>query len=215
MNTPNRITVTRFAFGLVMIIIYCLSFLPQAEVFAPKLGTTNFTWIDLVCALLFIIGSITDAIDGHIARSRNMITNFGKFMDPLADKFLVDSALILLTTKLTDDGNFYLFPLITVLFIGRDLAVDGLRMVANYQNKVLAANIYGKIKTVLQMVVVPIIFLNGFPFNYFDLQGQGNFQYTYIVTNCLAVIALIASLISGAIYLKQNKDVLKEHKEED
>lgn len=215
MNTPNRITITRFVFALVIVIIYCLSFLPQATYFAPKLGTTNFTWIDLVCAFLFILASITDAIDGHIARSHNLITNFGKFMDPLADKFLVDSALVLLTTKMTTDGNFYLFPLITVLFIGRDLAVDGLRMVATSQNRVLAANIFGKIKTVLQMIVIPIIFLNGFPFNYFDLHGLGNFQYTYIITNCLGLIALIASLVSGVIYFKQNIDVLKENKKED
>lgn len=212
MNIPNRITLTRFFFAFLIIILYCLSFLPNASSFAPELGTTGFNWIDLTCACIFIFASITDAIDGHIARSRNLITNFGKFMDPLADKFLVDSSLILLTTKMTISGEFYLFPLLTVLFIGRDLAVDGLRMVATSQGKVLAANIYGKIKTVLEMVVIPIIFLNGFPFNYFDLNGKGEFEYTYIITNVLALLALLASLISGFIYFKQNRDVLKEKK---
>lgn len=212
MNTPNRITITRFFFAFLIIIIFCLSFLPNSSDFAPLLGTTNFSWIDLVCAVIFILGSITDAVDGHIARSRNLITNFGKFMDPLADKFLVDSSLILLTTRMTSDCHFYLYPIMTVLFIGRDLAVDGLRMVATAQGKVLAANIYGKIKTVLQMIVIPIIFLNGFPFNYFDLNGLGSFEYTYVITNVLAALALLASLVSGFIYFKQNIDVLKEGK---
>lgn len=212
MNTPNRITITRFFFAFVIIIIFCLSFLPNSSQFAPVLGTTGFTWIDLVCAAVFILGSITDAVDGHIARSRNLITNFGKFMDPLADKFLVDSSLILLTTRITTEGHFYLYPIMTVLFIGRDLAVDGLRMVATSQGKVLAANIYGKIKTVLQMIVIPIIFLNGFPFNYFDMNGLGNFEYTYVITNVLAALALLASLVSGIIYFKQNIEVLKDGK---
>ena len=212
MNTPNKITIGRFVMAFLMIFVYCLSFLPAAESFAPELGTTGFTWIDLVSAVIFVFAAISDSIDGHMARSRNLITDFGKFMDPLADKFLVDSALVLLSTKMTADGNFLLFPLIPVLFIGRDLAVDGLRMVATSKGKVLAANVYGKLKTVLQMIVIPILFLNGFPFNYFDLQGLGNFQYTYIITNVLAAIALLASLVSGVIYFAQNKNVLKGDK---
>ena len=210
MNTPNKITIGRFVMTFLMILIYCLSFIPGSESFTPNLGTTGFSWIDLVSAVIFVLAAVSDSIDGHMARSRNLVTDFGKFMDPLADKFLVDSALVLLTTKATLDGNFLLFPLITVLFIGRDLAVDGLRMVATSKGKVLAANVYGKVKTVLQMIVIPIIFLNGFPFNYFDFQGLGNFQYTYVITNVLAAIALVASLVSGVIYFIQNKDVLKE-----
>ena len=210
MNTPNKITIGRFVMTFLMILIYCLSFIPGSESFAPNLGTTGFSWIDLVSAVIFVLAAVSDSIDGHMARSRNLVTDFGKFMDPLADKFLVDSALVLLTTKATLDGNFLLFPLITVLFIGRDLAVDGLRMVATSKGKVLAANVYGKVKTVLQMIVIPIIFLNGFPFNYFDVQGVGTFQYTYVITNVLAAIAVVASLVSGVIYFIQNKDVLKE-----
>ena len=212
MNTPNKITIGRFLMTFVLIIVYCLSFLPNAESFAPKLGTTGFSWIDLVSAVIFVLAAISDSIDGHMARSRNLVTDFGKFMDPLADKFLVDSALVLLSTKMTADGNFLLFPLIPVLFIGRDLAVDGLRMVATSKGKVLAANAYGKLKTVLQMIVIPILFLNGFPFNYFDLKGMGNFQYIYVITNVLAAIPLLASLLSGAIYFIQNKNVLKGDK---
>lgn len=208
MNTPNKISICRFFFAILMIIIYCLSFVIEA---AP-LGTTGFTWIDLVAAIIFILGGITDSIDGNIARKNNLITDLGKFLDPIADKFLVDSALILLSTKMDADGNFLLFPVITILFIGRDLIIDGLRMIAARKNITLAANKYGKAKTIMQMIIIPIIFLNGFPFNYFDLQGLGNFEYTYIITNFLGCLALVISLVSLIIYLIQNKNVLKEDK---
>ena len=213
MNTPNKITLARFALALVMIVLFSLTFLPESASFAPELGTTGFSWIDLVSATIFVVAAVTDSVDGHMARSRNIVTDFGKFLDPLADKFLVDSSLILLSTRLDCYGNFYLFPVLTVLFIGRDLAVDGLRMVATTKGKVLAANKFGKLKTVLQMIVIPILFLNGFPFNYLDFQGRGDFAYTNVVTNVLAAIALLASLFSAIVYFVQNKDVLKQEKE--
>lgn len=213
MNTPNKITLARFALALVMIVLFSLTFLPESASFAPELGTTGFSWIDLVSATIFVVAAVTDSVDGHMARSRNIVTDFGKFLDPLADKFLVDSSLILLSTRLDCYGNFYLFPVLTVLFIGRDLAVDGLRMVATTKGKVLAANKFGKLKTVLQMIVIPILYLNGFPFNYLDFQGRGDFAYTNVVTNVLAAIALLASLFSAIVYFVQNKDVLKQEKE--
>ncbi len=213
MNTPNKITLARFALALVTIVLFSLTFLPESASFAPELGTTGFSWIDLVSATIFVVAAVTDSVDGHMARSRNIVTDFGKFLDPLADKFLVDSSLILLSTRLDCYGNFYLFPVLTVLFIGRDLAVDGLRMVATTKGKVLAANKFGKLKTVLQMIVIPILYLNGFPFNYLDFQGRGDFAYTNVVTNVLAAIALLASLFSAIVYFVQNKDVLKQEKE--
>jgi CDP-diacylglycerol---glycerol-3-phosphate 3-phosphatidyltransferase len=211
MNLPNRITFARVGTAVLMILIYSLSFLPQASTFAPNLGTTGFNWIDLVCAALFVLGSITDSLDGKIARKKNLVTDLGKFLDPLADKFLVDSALILLATKIVN-GNYLLYPFLVVLFICRDLAVDGLRMLTASQGQVMAANIYGKIKTVAQMIIIPVIFLNGFPFNYLDFQGQGNFAGTYIITNVLASLALACSLISAGIYFVQSKDSLKKGK---
>ena len=210
MNLPNKITLSRLFIAIAMIVVYCLSFLPNASSFAPELGTTGFTWIDLVSAILFVIGGESDLVDGKMARSRNLVTNFGKFMDPLADKFLTDGALILLATKQTINGSFYIYPFLVILFIGRDLAMDGLRMMAATRGKVLAANIWGKVKTVVLMIVIPFIFLNGFPFNYFDFNGQGNWEYTYVITNVMAGIALFFSLLSMVIYFKQNWQVLKE-----
>lgn len=207
MNTPNKISFSRLFFAVIMIIIYSLNFLPNVNDFAPNFKTTGFNWIDLTSCLIFIFGSITDFVDGHIARKRHLVTDLGKFIDPLADKFLVDSAFILLATKKVGT-HFYLWPFIVVLFVGRDLAVDGLRMIANSKGKVLAANIYGKIKTVMEMVTIPVIFLSGLPFSYFN--GSGEYEYTYLITNSLAILTLLMSLISGVIYFKQNISVLKE-----
>lgn len=210
MNTPNKLSFSRLIFAILMVIIYSLNFIPSSEYFAPKIPTTDFNWIDITCCIIFILGSITDLLDGKIARKRNLVTDLGKFIDPLADKFLVNSAFILLATKLDSNGYNYLYPFIVALFIGRDLAVDGLRMIANSKNRVLAANIYGKVKTVMEMITIPVIFLSGLPFSYFN--GKGNYKYTFIITNALAIITLIMSIVSGIIYFVKNIDVLKEEK---
>lgn len=223
MNTPNQITITRLFMAILMIGIFSLSYIPGATStwasdFVLAGFHLGFNWIDLVCAVIFIVGSITDAIDGHIARSRNLITNLGKFMDPLADKFLVDSAFVLLCTRLDFAGHFQVLPFFPVLFIGRDLAMDGLRQIAAESGRVLAANIWGKVKTAIQMGLIPVLFLKGFPFSILNF-GNGldhwmNYRWsnTYILTNVLVGIALCFSLASLIIYFIRNKDVLKEEK---
>lgn len=219
MNLPNKITTVRLIMAIMMVVIFSLSYIPSSYIWAPdfKAGEFNFgfNWIDLVCCIIFVIGSITDALDGHIARSRNLITNLGKFLDPLADKFLVDSAFILLATQLDFSSHFQVLPFFPVLFIGRDLAMDGLRSIAANQGKVLAANIYGKFKTAIQMFLIPILFLKGFPFSLFnfgDNWASTRFEYTYVITNILVGICLFFSLFSMIIYFVQNKDILKEEK---
>ncbi len=222
MNTPNKITSVRLVMAILMIFIFCLSFIPASDIFAPEFVICGFhfgfNWIDLLCCVIFIIGSITDAIDGHIARSRNLVTNLGKFLDPLADKFLVDSAFILLATRMDFAGHFQILPIFPVLFIGRDLAMDGLRSIAAANGKVLAANMYGKVKTAIQMGLIPVLFLNGFPFSLMnftsdiDLWLSTRFEYTYVITNVLVLIALFFSLLSMVIYFVQNRNVLKDNK---
>ena len=178
----------------------------------------GFNWIDIVCCILFIIASITDAIDGHIARSRNLVTDFGKFLDPFADKFLVDSSLLLLCVRLDWSGHYQVMPFLIALFIGRDLAMDGLRMVAAGKGTILAANIWGKVKTAVQMGLIPVLFLNGFPFSLIPNELNLNswlttrFQYTYILTNIFVLITLFFSLLSLGIYLYKNRAVLKGSK---
>lgn len=223
MNTPNRITVVRLALTFLMIAIFSLSYIPgAADTWASEFVWggfhTGFNWIDLTCCLLFIIAAVTDTLDGHIARSRNLITNLGKFLDPLADKFLVDSALILLATRTDFAGHHQVLAFMVVLFLGRDLAMDGLRFLAASRGKVLAANIWGKVKTAIQMAIIPELFLNGFPFSMLNITGDldnwmsTRFEYTYIITNVLLGIALFFSLFSMGVYFAENKDVLKEEK---
>ena len=222
MNTPNKITSIRLALAFVVIIVFSLSFIPASATFTPEIVIgqlhMGFNWIDIVCCILFIIASITDAIDGHIARSRNLVTDFGKFLDPFADKFLVDSSLLLLCVRLDWSGHYQVMPFLIALFIGRDLAMDGLRMVAAGKGTILAANIWGKVKTAVQMGLIPVLFLNGFPFSLIPNELNLNswlttrFQYTYILTNIFVLITLFFSLLSLGIYLYKNRAVLKGSK---
>lgn len=222
MNTPNKITSIRLALAFIVIIVFSLSFIPASETFAPEIVIgqlhMGFNWIDVVCCVLFIIASVTDAIDGHIARSRNLVTDFGKFLDPFADKFLVDSSLLLLCVRLDWSGHYQVMPFLIALFIGRDLAMDGLRMVAAGKGTILAANIWGKVKTAVQMGLIPVLFLNGFPFSLIPNELNLNswlttrFQYTYILTNTFVLITLFFSLLSLGIYLYKNRAVLKGNK---
>jgi CDP-diacylglycerol--glycerol-3-phosphate 3-phosphatidyltransferase len=196
MNIPNKLTVGRFILSLVLIILMVFPY--SACGWTPGiLGTTGFTLIDLLCAIIFVVGAITDTLDGNIARKRHLVSDFGKFMDPLADKALVNSSIILLAVYKPD----YLPAIFAVLFIIRDLAVDGLRFLSATNGVVIAANKWGKAKTVAQMIVLPFIFLNGFPLDY--LLGDK----TYIFTTVLIAIALVLSLISGGIYLYDGRAV--------
>lgn len=201
MNTPNKITITRFILTVILIAIMVFPY-NSCNINIPYLGNTGFNVIDLVGCIIFIVASITDFVDGHLARKNNLVTDFGKFMDPLADKFLVNSSLIILAVQ---KSNF-LPVLIVVLMIGRDIAVDGIKLISAKKGRTVAANIYGKLKTVFQMIAIPVIFLNGFPFNYLLKEN------TYIITIILASLACLMSLISGVIYIYQNRDMIKEAK---
>ena len=201
MNTPNKITITRFILTIILIAIMVFPY-NSCNINIPYLGNTGLNVIDLVGCIIFIVASITDFIDGHLARKNNLVTDFGKFMDPLADKFLVNSSLIILAVQKSN-----LLPvLIVVLMIGRDIAVDGIKLISAKKGRTVAANIYGKLKTVFQMIAIPVIFLNGFPFNYLLKEN------TYIITIILASLACLMSLISGVIYIYQNRDMIKEAK---
>lgn len=198
MNLPNKITISRLIIAVIMIFF---AVFPWANVGASSilttLGNTGFTILDLILAILFVVVSATDAIDGKIARKYNLITDFGKFFDPLADKFLVNSALIFLACY----GRIP--ALIIILMIGRDLAVDGIRFMAASKGEVIAANIFGKLKTVFQMVTIPFVMLNGFPFNYLFK------EHTYIFLDVLLSITCAMSLISGFIYLYRGRKYIQ------
>lgn len=198
MNLPNKITISRLIIAVIMIFFAVFPWVNVgASSILTTLGNTGFTILDLILAILFVVGSATDAIDGKIARKYNLITDFGKFFDPLADKFLVNSALIFLACY----GRIP--ALIIILMIGRDLAVDGIRFMAASKGEVIAANIFGKLKTVFQMITIPFVMLNGFPFNYLFK------EHTYIFLDVLLSITCAMSLISGFIYLYRGRKYIQ------
>lgn len=197
LNLPNRLTLLRF---LLTFVLLFLTVFPYASCNWDRmpLGNSGIDLIDLICCLLFIVASFTDMLDGNIARKRHLVTDLGKFMDPLADKALVNVSLILLAVY-----KPVLMPAWMVcLFIVRDLAVDGLRFIAASKGKVIAANIFGKAKTVAQMVALPFVFLNGFPFTYVS------FGASRIFCLVLVSIALVLSWVSGGIYLYSGRDLI-------
>ena len=208
MNIPTKITVTRIAFVVALVLtLFICSFIP--EVMSYQIPGTNILLLNLVAMIVFVLAASTDYLDGYLARKWNQVTNLGKFLDPIADKLLVDASLIYLAIP-----NPYLPDSLTISFffvivmIARDLVVDVIRQIAASEGKVVAANIFGKIKTVLQMIAIPFVFLNGWPFSYFD----ANWPSMCHITDILIYLATFASLLSGVIYVVQNRSILVSNK---
>ena len=170
------------------------------------LGISTNMWL---MNLIFIIASITDRLDGNIARKRNQITTFGKFLDPLADKILVISAMLILVEQ-------NLLPaIITIITVIREFAVSGYRLIAvQSSGEVIAANIWGKVKTVFQMVAIISAFININNTNIFGEFIKGTLGglplYINIITTVAFALATIATIFSGYEYLKNSKDLLKD-----
>ena len=212
MNLPNKITVSRIILIFVMIIaMFVLAFIPDFRV--KSIGNSGINPIYLVFTVVFIIAAFTDMLDGKIARKCNLVTDLGKFLDPIADKLLNDAMMIFLLVPQAYAWEQRRNPLMltillvcVVLMIARDLIVDALRLVAVKKNIVIAANIFGKAKTVLQMVAIPMLLLNDWPFSYFDSKWPQALQ----ISNWFFYAATIMSIVSGVIYVYQNRNVFKE-----
>ena len=211
MNLPNKITLSRIALIVVMIIgILILAFIPNFHV--EPIGNSSVNPVYLAICIVFIIAALTDMLDGKIARKYNLVSDFGKFLDPIADKLLNDGIMIFLLVpqayaleQRRDPLMLTVLLFCVVLMIGRDLVVDGLRLIAVRKNVVIAANIYGKLKTVFQMVAIPMLLLNDWPWSYFDSSWPEALQ----ISNICFYIATIMSIISGVIYVVQNRKVFK------
>lgn len=189
MNLPNKLTLFRILCVPVLILVMLL---PEMFGFS---ATAN-AWI---AAVLFIFASITDTIDGRIARSRNLITDFGKFMDPIADKLLTCSCMIMLTYM----GKLH--PAATILFIAREFIISGFRLVAASKGVVIAADSLGKTKTLLQMIFIPALMLSDCrPFSLLQ-------PYYDIVWTVVVWITVILSAVSCVRYMTNNKGVIDFH----
>ena len=195
MNLPNKLTLLR----IILVPFFLIAML------------VNFPFHYLVAGCIFGIASVTDTLDGKIARSRNLVTDFGKFADPLADKILVLTALVcFLQVGLL--GSFGAIPVIIVLF--REFAVSGIRLVAASSGKVVAANIWGKIKTVSQMVGISVIFAMQVVLevlNAMKISTGFVSEVFYYIGNGLIWLSTLFTLISGIIYLKDNIGFLKDN----
>lgn len=204
MNLPNRITIARFIIVLIMIVVLLF---PYGTVTNVTLGSTSIPMPNLVALVLFAIASLTDFLDGYLARKLNLITNFGKFMDPFADKVLTNSAFILLmTTPSWIEVDVIRIPAwIVIIMIIRDLAVDGIRMIGISQGKVIAASKIGKFKTVLQIIAIILVFLNDWPFAMLNLPDQ------LTVTAITLYVAALVSFVSLISYGYENRAIFTNH----
>ena len=195
MNLPNKLTISRIVLAIIIMLIFIL---PWSEF--------NITWsvyyfknivIDLryiVAGILFIIASITDFLDGYIARKENLVTDFGKTMDAIADKILVNGLLIILAYERRID------LLVPVLVISRDIFTDSLKSIVGAKGKVVAASNLGKVKTTFMMIGLILVMFSNLPFELFGIN----------VARILILIATVLSLISGIDYYKKSKKYLKE-----
>lgn len=179
MNTANKLTLLRIILIPVFIAFFYI----------------NIKYQYFYAAAVFIIAAVTDMLDGRLARKHNMVTNFGKLIDPIADKLLVCSALVMLMTK----PQFEMSAIVVIILIGREFIISGLRLLAASGGKVVAASNWGKIKTVVQIVAVCTVLME------YELLGWLNIPFGQILMWASAALAVI-SLVH---YFVKNKEVLK------
>ena len=198
MNTPTKLTVLRIILTIVMIIILIFPFylvgfnFPQYEV-----GGIYIRLEYIIAGIVFIIASLTDFLDGYLARKNNQVTDLGKMLDAIADKVLVNSALIILAYK------GFIPVVIPVIIIFRDTIVDAIKMQASSKGKVVAAIKSGKIKTASMMVGLVLTFFYNLPFEFWNIR----------VADFLVYFATIMSIISMIEYFNLNKKLILEPKE--
>jgi CDP-diacylglycerol--glycerol-3-phosphate 3-phosphatidyltransferase len=180
-----------------------------------ELGNTGINLVFLILFIFFVIASYTDHLDGYLARKNNQVTDLGKFLDPVADKLLINSLVIFLAAPsvfapyIPGELNQVGFSVwCVIILVARDIVVDALRFIGASKGKVIAANIFGKLKTVLEMVAIGVVLLNGFPFRYFDASWPAGLH----IADIFVYLATAASFISGIIYVVQNRHVFKEDK---
>jgi len=183
MNLPNKITL----FRVILIPFFLISLLVSA--------IPGGRWIALV---IFIVASLSDMVDGKLARKYNLVTDFGKFMDPLADKLLVCSAMI----AMIELGKIPAW--IVIVIIAREFTISGFRLIASDNGKVIAANMWGKVKTTVQMVMIIFLLI--------AYAAGWNYAATNIIATVLIYASLVLTVVSLITYIASNKDVISTYK---
>ncbi len=202
MNLPNKLTIFRILLVPIMLILSFCNFQGEPIIMCVPLNV----WL---VNILFIIASLTDKLDGYLARKNNQVTDFGKFLDPIADKIVVISAMIILV------GMQKLPTWIPIIVIFREFLVSGYRLIAVQKNgKVIAANVWGKIKTATQMISIILLFMDSY---YYGACFTKDITNTFslilnIIATLLMTISVIATIFSGYEYLKGGKEFFKNSK---
>lgn len=190
MNLPNKLTIFRMIL-IVPFVLLLLGGYHEWGWFNAVFGGI-MEYVDYIALAIFVIASLTDLVDGHLARKYNLVTNFGKFMDPLADKLLVCAALI----ALVELGRIPSW--VVILIISREFIISGFRLIASDNGVVIAASYWGKFKTTFQMIMVCLMI--------------ANIPQIQLITDIIMWIALILTVVSLIDYLLKNKDVMKDTK---
>lgn len=196
MNLPNKITFSRI---FITIFIICILLFPfdALGISSTKIFINECIVIDikyLIAGALFIIASLTDFIDGYLARKYNLITDLGKMLDAIADKFLVNSVLIILSSQ----GMIH--PIIPVIIVTRDIIVDVIKMIVGNKRHAVAAIKSGKVKTMFLMVGITLTLFGNLPFELINIQ----------VSDILLIIATVLSIYSAIQYYQMNKELIME-----
>ena len=193
MNLPNKLTI----FRILLVPVLCLVWLFPYESFGFHFGsvTVNFisvSYLNIIVLVLFLIASFTDFLDGMIARKNNLVTTFGKFADPIADKLLINTVMIIMAYK-------RMIPVVPcLLMILRDIVVDGCRMIAAQNGVVVSAGILGKLKTVLQIITIIILLINNLPFELLNIP----------VDEIMIWFTAFVSFAGGSSYFMQLKEYI-------
>lgn len=198
MNLPNKITVTRIVLSIFTLIFLILPWY-QFGIHFPMFTFLGKVVVDskyLIAGVLFVVASLTDFLDGYLARSKNLVTDFGKVMDAIADKILVNGVLIILAY------NGFISIVVPIIIITRDTFVDSIKMVSGSKGKVVAASMMGKAKTVCMMIGVSFMLFYNLPFELIHLP----------LADILIMAACLLSIISGCEYYFSAKELLFQEK---
>ena len=195
MNLPNKITLVRLFLVPTFIIVYLFPY-QMCGITIPTYDilSTELSLLDIVLFLIFMIASITDFLDGYLARKYELVTTFGKFIDPIADKLIVNTTLLLLAS------SNMISIIVPIIMISRDIIVDAIRLVASQKQVVLAASLLGKAKTMTQMIAICLLLLRNVGFEALGIP----------MAQIMITIATVISLISGIEYFMKNKQYILE-----
>lgn len=195
MNLPNKLTTIRLLSVPLFIIVYLIPYQSLGiEIPVFDVLSTSLSLLDIILFLIFALSALTDYLDGYIARKQHLITTFGKFIDPIADKLIVNTTLLLLAS--IHDIHI----IIPIIMISRDIIVDAIRLVASQKNVVLAASYLGKAKTMTQMIAICLLLLNNIVFAGLHIP----------MDQIMIWLATLISFVSGVDYFMKNRQYIME-----